>query len=110
MKKKFSVGKAGTYAVLIFWMLTTIYPFFWVIQNSFKEKSAIRTQSFALPIGELFTLSNYAEAFERMDIGRAYLNSLVISVCVTLIVLILGGFTAYGLSRYRFKGCFRFLR
>lgn len=104
MKKKFSGGKAATYVVLIFWMLTTIYPFFWVIQNSFKEKSAIRTQSFALPIGELFTLNNYAEAFKRMNIGRAYLNSLVISVCVTFIVLILGGFTAYGLSRYRFKG------
>lgn len=102
--KKISLGRILTYAVLIAWMLTTIYPFFWIIMNSLKVKSAIRTQSFALPLGELFTWDNYLEAFSRMNILKAYGNSLIISVVVTGIVLILGGFAAYGLSRYRFKG------
>ena len=34
--KKISLGSVVIYIVLGFWALTTIYPIFWVIINSFK--------------------------------------------------------------------------
>jgi len=86
------------------WAVTTIYPFIWVILNSFKPKGKIRSHSFSLPIGDLFTLDNYKTAFERVNIGRAYLNSIVISCSVTVLVLLIAGIAAYALARYRFKG------
>ena len=103
-KQKFRPALLFSYLFLSAWAITTIYPFLWVIMNSFKSKSEIRRNSFAFPTGELFTMENYETAFSRMRIGNAYFNSLVISISITAVVLILAGFTAYGLSRYRFKG------
>ena len=92
------------YAVLIFWALTTIYPLLWVALNSFKVKNEIIANSFALPVGELFTLANYKRAFDRVPIFGAYLNSLVLSGAVTVIVMILAGLASFALVRYQFKG------
>lgn len=38
VKNRFSAAKVLTYAVLAFWALTTIYPFVWVILNSFQAE------------------------------------------------------------------------
>ena len=101
--KKNRIGQLAIYLILSLWALTTIYPFFWVLENSFKAKDKILQQSFALPIGDLFTLSNYKRAFERLDIGRAYINSIFISTCVTIGVMMLAGLAAFALVRFRFR-------
>ncbi|NCC07299.1 MAG: carbohydrate ABC transporter permease [Clostridia bacterium] len=102
--KKFTLSKFFTYLVLSAWALTTLYPFIWVILNSFKENKYIRSDTFALPLGKLFTLENYQTAFERVDIFSAYRTSLVISCAVTAVVVLLAGVAAYGMARYRFRG------
>ena len=102
--KKASISKVVTYLVLILWALTTIYPFIWVILNSFRQKGLIMSDSFSLPLGEAFTWDNYLTAFERADFKNAYLNSFVISGTVTVVVVILAGLAAYGMVRYQFKG------
>lgn len=101
--KKFHVSSVFIYIILIFWALTTIYPLIWVIQNSFKGRDKILTQSFALPVGELFTLANYKRAFSNLDILGAYRNSIVISCSVAAFVIIFAGMAAFGLVRYNFK-------
>ncbi len=102
--KKASIPKVVTYLVLSLWALTTIYPFIWVILNSFRQKGLIMSDSFSLPLGEAFTWDNYLTAFERADFKNAYLNSFVISGTVTVVVVILAGLAAYGMVRYQFKG------
>lgn len=92
------------YLFLSFWALTTVYPFLWVILNSFKDKSQILSNSFSLPVGDLFTLNNYRTAFKRLDIFGAYGRSLCISLLVTAAVVLLAGLAAYGLARYNFRG------
>ncbi|MBQ7754332.1 MAG: carbohydrate ABC transporter permease [Clostridia bacterium] len=102
--KKAPISKVVTYLVLSLWALTTIYPFIWVILNSFRQKGLIMSDSFSLPLGEAFTWDNYLTAFERADFKNAYLNSFVISGTVTVVVVILAGLAAYGMVRYQFKG------
>lgn len=102
--KRFSISQTIIYVVLSAWAVTTVYPFIWVILNSFKERKYIRSDTFALPLGEMFTLENYQTAFDRVDIWGAYRTSLVISTAVTLTVMVIAGVAAYGLARYRFKG------
>lgn len=92
------------YALLIFWALTTIYPLFWVAINSFKAKNLIIEDSFSIPVGEMFTLANYKRAFDRVPILGAYLNSLLLSGSVTIIVMLLAGLAAFALVRYNFRG------
>lgn len=91
------------YLILTFWALTTIYPLFWVAINSFKVKNEIIANSFVLPFGDLFTLANYKRAFDRVPIFGAYLNSIVLSGCVTVVVMALAGMAAFALVRYHFK-------
>lgn len=105
-EKAKKAGKAWMipiYIILIFWALTTIYPLFWVAMNSFKVKNEIIANSFSLPIGDLFTMANYKRAFDRVPILGAYLNSLVISGSVTVIVMTLAGLASFALVRYQFK-------
>ena len=101
-RKKASQGV--TYLVLSLWALTTIYPFIWVILNSFRQKGLIMSDSFSLPHGEAFTWDNYLTAWHRADFKNAYLNSFLISGTVTVCVVVIAGLAAYGLVRYRFRG------
>lgn len=102
--KKISASKIVTYVVLCLWGVTTVYPFIWVILNSFRKKGLILSDSFSLPVGDAFTWENYITAWERSDFKNAYLNSFIISGTVTVAVVILAGLAAYGLVRYRFRG------
>ena len=103
MRTKVTPSKVLTYAVLCFWGVTTVYPFIWVILNSFRKKGLILKDSFSIPVGNAFTLDNYRTAMERSDFGNAYLNSIIISGTVTIVVVFLAGLAAYGLVRYRFR-------
>ena len=102
-KKHMSPGMIVIYAILIFWALTTIYPIFWIIMNSFKAKNEILANSFSLPLGDLFTTSNYKTAFERLNIFSAYRNSILISCTVALVVVLLAGLASFAIVRYSFR-------
>jgi len=102
--KKYSVGLGVVYLLLAVWALTTIYPIIWVVQNSFKAKDKILSSSFALPLGDLFTMANYRKAFRTADVLGAYKSSLFISTMVAVLVVLLAGMGAYALARYQFKG------
>ena len=102
--KKAAASKIVTYAVLCLWALTTIYPFIWVILNSFRKKGLIISDSFSIPMGDAFTWENYLTAWQRSDFKNAYLNSFLISGTVTVAVVVIAGLAAYGLVRYRFRG------
>lgn len=101
-KKKIKVSTILIYIILSLWGITTIFPFVWVINNSFKPSREVVNSSFSLPIN--FTLQNYTNAFERLDILAAYKNSLIISGSVTIAVMILSSMIAFAMTRYKFKG------
>lgn len=101
-KKKFSIGKVVIYILLIFWAVTTIFPFIWVVNNSFKTSQEVISSSFTLPAE--FTTMNYQNAFERQNVLKSYLNSFVISGSVTVGVMLLATMAAFAMTRYQFKG------
>ena len=104
--KRIPLSQVVSYLVLIFWAITTAYPFLWVILNSFRVRGEIRSDSFSIPWPwtNSFTLDNYITANQRSDFAAGYTNSILISVVVTLVVVLLAGLFAYGMVRYRFKG------
>lgn len=103
-KKKFHPGQGAAFVFLSLWALTTIYPIFWVVMNSFKNKKIIVSDSFSMPVGAKFSLDNYLTAFDKLDVFGAYRNSLIISFSVAVIVILLAGMASYGLVRYSFRG------
>ncbi len=90
------------YLILILWAATTIFPFAWVVNNSFKESNEVINHSFSLPIKA--TLDNYANAFSKQNILNSYKNSFIISGSVTILVMLLSTMMAFAMTRYKFKG------
>lgn len=101
-KKHIGIGTIVIYAILIFWAVTTIFPFVWVILNSFKPSAEVLSSSFSLP--REFTMANYDKAFTKLNVLNAYKNSLIISGSVTIGVMVLSSMMAFGITRYEFKG------
>lgn len=97
--------KPGTiimYVVLFGWALTTIYALFWIVNNSFKVSRDVMNSSFKIAFDPVMV--NYTNAFDRINIGRSYFNSLLMSGGTVLLVLLFGGLAAYVLSRFQFRG------
>lgn len=89
------------YIALTAWSLTTIYPLFWVVNNSFKVSNDVINSSFSLSLKPV--LVNYTTAFDRINLGKSYINSLIMSGGTVLLVLLFGGLAAYVLARFTFK-------
>ena len=102
MKNTSLLGKSAIYTFLSIWAFTTVYPFIWLLLNSFKPSKEILTSSFSFPQNPSFL--NYINAFERQNILRAYGNSFIISGITMVVVLLLASLAAYGMTRYCFKG------
>lgn len=100
--RNFSLGMGCVHTILVLWALTTIYPLLWVLNNSFKDRTLIIQDSFSLVTEPTF--ANYVSAFTTINIGRAYINSFIISGSVVLAVMFFGGLASYIIARYEFKG------
>lgn len=101
-KKKYSVGTVVIYIILVLWAVTTIFPFVWVILNSFKPSAEVLSSSFSLP--KEFTFMNYENAFGNLNVLSAYKSSFLISGSVTVGVMLFSSMMAFALTRYDFAG------
>lgn len=89
-------------ALSILWIIPVVWAFF----TSFKSKNEIISSGFSL-IPNKFTLANYIELLgsnEQTPVLTWFVNSLIISVGQTLLVLIVVSLAAYGYTRVKFKG------
>lgn len=98
----FNPGIVFVYLVLFAWSFSTIYAMFWIVNNSFKVSREVMNNSFKIAFDP--NMVNYTNAFERINIGKGYLNSLIMSGGTVLLVLLFGGLAAYVLSRFQFRG------
>lgn len=102
-KKRFQLnpGKTLVYVSLSLWAMTTIFPLLWVLNNSLKSSLSITKNSFSLALDPVWT--NYVNAFELINIGRSYVNSLIMSGGAVFFTIMFGGMAAYILARFQFK-------
>lgn len=83
--------------------LLILAPFFWLLVNSFiPQSSALTLPPKWLPLP--FTLDNYRQVFSLIPFGLMVLNSLKISLIVTVGALITSSLAAYALARLNFPG------
>lgn len=93
--------KALAYITLAAGAVVFGYPFVWMIAGSFKPEAEIG----ALGIwSHAFSPSSYVRVFSKIPIGRAFANSLFVSLSVTLLVVVLGSMAGYALARLKFFG------
>ena len=104
MKKRISVGKIITAALLTIWALVVLFPFYWMILSSVKSYSAYNAEF----IPKLYTLAptfeNYVEAFTAVPLAKYFLNTLLFTVGTTALMMIVTVFAAFAFARLNFRG------
>ena len=91
--------------IVLICALLSIFPFYWMILNSFKNPNLINQGSTDLITFDL-TWDNFVAVFTYEDgmIWRAYLNSLIIAITSTLGTLVTSSMAAFAFAKIRFKG------
>ena len=99
---KFTLSKAVLYILLIFLAILCFLPFYIMIINSTHSNTELSSKLMLLPGKSL--MENYKRLLENVNIWRGFFNSLFISVCVTILSGYFSALTAYGFSKFKFKG------
>jgi multiple sugar transport system permease protein len=89
------------YAALLIGAVTFVYPFYWMITASIASEKEI---SDLILFPSEITLNSYAQLFDKIPIGKSFVNSLIVALSVTAGVLVFGSMVGYALSRMIFKG------
>ncbi|MFE3448952.1 carbohydrate ABC transporter permease [Nonomuraea sp. NPDC059194] len=92
-----------TYLGLGLGLLLVIGPFLWAGLSSFKPEAEIRRDPPTF-WPETFTLGNYAELFDRVAIGQAFLNSLLVALMIVAGNLLFCSMVGYGFAKLPFRG------
>lgn len=89
------------YAALILAALTFIYPFIWMIGASLAPQHEVGKMTL-WPDHPGF--GNFKTMFEKIPIGRSLVNSLLVAVFTTSLVMITGSTVGYALAKMHFRG------
>lgn len=86
-----------TVATLLF-----VFPIIWVLLTSIKS----RAEAISIPPTWLFipTITNYLSILQKADFTLALLNSTIIGLAATLMILVVGTPAAYSFCRFRMRG------
>jgi multiple sugar transport system permease protein len=82
-------------------VLFCLFPFYWLVNISFKRGIDLQSSSFVPPHP---TLDNYRAIFKNPDFTHALRNSAIVAFATTILGLVVGSFCAYALARLRLKG------
>ncbi len=78
---KTKISKIVIYFILILWALTTIFPFVWVINNSFKASSLVVGDSFAPAFNTIYRYDQYGQVMREVTLtdehGRVMYDKLL---------------------------------
>ncbi len=91
------------YAILLTLLLIVLFPFFWMTITSFKGENQMRSLA-SMFWPSPFVRDNYGHLLEKTEFLNWYRNSIVVSVCSTLLATAIGTIGAYALARLRFLG------
>ena len=96
--------KACVYALLIFWALMVLFPFYWMLLTSVKSYGSYNAEY----VPKLFTLSptlqNYVDAFRAVPLARYFLNTVIFTLLTTGIMLVVTVLAAFAFARLNFRG------
>lgn len=88
-------------AVIAFLFLS---PLIWMVTSSFAPESSIFTSPFGLSSLSEAQLGNYQDAWQRANLGRAFLNTALQLVGIIGLGLLINSMAAFAFARLRFRG------
>src|SRR5215470_5929376 len=93
------LSRVAGLAVLTF---VTIFPLYTIVISSIKPLSDVRSTFSWIP--SHVTLKPYVDMWHTIPLAHYFVNSLIVSVCATILSVVIAIFAAYAISRYVFRG------
>ncbi|MEC0254303.1 carbohydrate ABC transporter permease [Paenibacillus lautus] len=87
--------------LLIVYAILTLYPLYWLFTSAFKSNQDFFTNPYGLP--KEWMTENLFRAWELGNMGRAMLNSTVVTITAVVLTILLSVLAAYVLSRFEFR-------
>lgn len=96
-------GRIATHVVLVLGVLLSIFPFYWMLVIATNASASI----FAFPPrlvpgGHLW--ANLQTVFANTNFGSAFVNSLIVAVSTTVLVLFFDSLAAFAFAKFEFPG------
>lgn len=96
--------KVIIYALLSFWAIMILFPFYWMIMTSFKTFMEYNSESVPSLLIKNFTFENYKIAWTQVKMFRFMFNTLIYAVITTVLMMIVTTLAAFAFARLNFKG------
>ena len=96
--KKENIRKAIVWIILALAVVIFLIPFYFVAINSVKDFNSILSNTASLP--QTFHWENFAKAWNIVKLPKAFLNTLIPTVCTVLATIILAPMCAYRMVRH----------
>lgn len=97
------LNKGLIYLILIIGAILVLFPFIWMILTSLKSLSEVQSVP-PVYIPEKFLFSNYKEALEQAPFLIYFLNSVIVALVSTILVICVNALGAFAFVKYDFKG------
>lgn len=98
------VMAAVKYAFLCLMAFVVILPLYACVVTAFKNKQEYQSTNVMMLPQNWLDFSNFVTAWKDADMGLAFLNSIIILVCVLAGSILISAMLAYILSRFKFPG------
>lgn len=102
-KIKHIAGRGGLYTVLSIFAFVWVYPFIWMITASFKTQDEFWGSGLNI-FPQHPTLDNFIRSWNNANFSQYFSNTIVVTVCSVVIVLLCTSAAGYALGRYGFPG------
>ena len=103
--KDSNVGKFSHAVIQIVFILLTIslvFPFLWLVLNSFKTNIEFYKDIWAFP--EIPQIQNYVKAWTEVGLSKYFLNSVVVTLLGTGASVLSAAMPAYVVAKFKFRG------
>lgn len=97
------VRKPVLYVIASLGLLVMAAPLLWMALSAFKTKKDL-TASPPVWLPSQWTLSNFSELLDQLDMPRYFMNSLIVAVLVTVCNLLFCSMVGYALAKLDFTG------
>ena len=97
------LSEGFNYIFLIAMAAVVLFPFYWMIISSLKSLDEYRL---SMPTfwPKVILLGNYLDAFTTANLGRLFVNTMIVGIVSTILSLIITILTAFAFARLQFKG------
>jgi multiple sugar transport system permease protein len=107
VRRRLAVGEvaitAALYLITAVGAVIMLLPFYWMVASSLMTLPEIVARP-PVWFPRVPQLHNYADLAAALPIDRIYINSLIVTISVTSLVLFTSSLTGFGFAKYHFPG------